>query len=120
VVQNIGKGLKEARERAGLTQNALARRARMTASQVSQVESGKRVDPQFSTVVRLAVALGVSLDEIAALSGFEIAFGRQVSVSRDPLAETEATLISIQRSLSSLQRKVASALNSLPTMKRKR
>jgi transcriptional regulator with XRE-family HTH domain len=119
-VQNIGKGLKAARERSGLTQNALARRARMTASQVSQVESGKRVDPQFSTVARLAVALGVSLDEIAALGGFEVAPGRQVSIRRDPLAEVETTLMSIQRSLGALERKVTSALNSLPTMKRKR
>jgi transcriptional regulator with XRE-family HTH domain len=119
-VQNIGKGLKAARERAGLTQNALARRARMTASQVSQVESGKRVDPQFSTVARLAIALGVSLDEIAALGGFDVPPGRQVPVRRDPLADVEATLISIQRTLSGLERKVTSALNSLPTMKRKR
>lgn len=119
-MQNIGKGLKEARERAGLTQNALARRARMTASQVSQVESGKRVDPQFSTVVRLAVALGVSLDEIAALGGFDVAPGRKVSVRRDPLAEVEANLISVQRGLGGLERKVALALNSLPTTKRKR
>jgi transcriptional regulator with XRE-family HTH domain len=92
----------------------------MTASQVSQVESGKREDPQFSTVVRLAVALGVSLDEIAALGGFDVAPGRQVSIRRDPLAEVEANLISVQRGLGGLERKVTSALNSLPTMKRKR
>jgi transcriptional regulator with XRE-family HTH domain len=109
-----------AREGAGLTQNALARRARMTASQVSQVESGKRVDPQFSTVARLAAALGVPLDEIAALGGFDTISNRQPSGRRDPLAETEATFLSIQRSLGRLERKVTSALNSLPTTKRRR
>jgi transcriptional regulator with XRE-family HTH domain len=37
----------------------------MTTSQLSQVETGRRADPAFSTVVRIADALGLSLAEVA-------------------------------------------------------
>lgn len=39
----------------------------MSASQISQIESGRRKDPGFSTIVRLAKAIGVSLDVLAGL-----------------------------------------------------
>jgi transcriptional regulator with XRE-family HTH domain len=114
----IGKALKAIREEAGLTQNALARRAKMTASQVSQIESGKRPDPQFSTIARLAAALGVSLDEVAAQSGFETSAAPRSAVARDPIVATETALLAIQRDVERLDRKVGDALKKLPTPRR--
>jgi transcriptional regulator with XRE-family HTH domain len=108
-VGNIGKGLKTARERAGLTQSALAR----TTSQVSQVESGKRLDPQFSTVLRLAVALGVSIDEMASLGGYQTGSSQRVA-RRDPLARTESILLRLQRDVERLNRRLGEAIQSLP------
>lgn len=108
-----------ARERAGLTQGALARRARMTTSQVSQVESGKRSDPQFSTVLRLAVALNLSLDEVAALGGFPSVI-QPVAKSRDPLARTESILLRLQRDALRCKDHIDEAIRSLPTMPRRK
>lgn len=39
----------------------------MSASQISQIETGRRADPGFSTVLRLAKALEVSMDTLAGL-----------------------------------------------------
>jgi transcriptional regulator with XRE-family HTH domain len=114
-VKYVGEALKAARERAGLTQNTLARRVGMTAAQVSQVESGRRVDPQFSTVARLAKAVGISLDEIAALSGFP---GYEPSnINRNApetsCATTEKHLLALERALRRCEKHVSDALASI-------
>jgi transcriptional regulator with XRE-family HTH domain len=56
--------LREARHRAGLTQADLARRVGIDPTYLRRIENGKH-DPPFSTVVRLATAVGLSLDQIA-------------------------------------------------------
>jgi transcriptional regulator with XRE-family HTH domain len=55
---NLGKNLRRIRERAGLTQEEVAERSGVHATEVSRIERGKR-DPRVSTVERLARALGV-------------------------------------------------------------
>jgi transcriptional regulator with XRE-family HTH domain len=57
--------LRKARERAGLSQSSLARAAGIAPDAVSRIESGARANPGFSTVARLASALGLSLDALA-------------------------------------------------------
>jgi transcriptional regulator with XRE-family HTH domain len=57
--------LRELREKAGLTQEALARLAGLSTFTVSKLEQGG-VDPSWSTVKKLARALGVS---VAAFEG---------------------------------------------------
>lgn len=42
----------------------------MTDGQISQIEGGTRADPKFSTIARLAAAIGVSLDAISAECGY--------------------------------------------------
>lgn len=62
--------LKRARERAGLSQKALAARIEMTGSYISQLESGARRAPRPKVVTRLCKALGIGerrLQELAAL-----------------------------------------------------
>lgn len=53
---DLGINLREARERLGLTQEQVAQRSGVHATEVSRIEAGRR-DPQVSTVRRLAKAL---------------------------------------------------------------
>lgn len=57
-VAELGTNLREARKRLGLTQEQVAHRSGVHATEVSRIEAGKR-DPQISTVRRLAKALEV-------------------------------------------------------------
>jgi transcriptional regulator with XRE-family HTH domain len=55
-VGNLGKNLRAARKRLGLTQEEVAERSGVQAGEVSRIERGKR-DPQVSTLERLAEAV---------------------------------------------------------------
>jgi transcriptional regulator with XRE-family HTH domain len=57
--------VKELRTAAGLTQQALAEKARLSISAVVHIEAGRIPDPRISTLRKLAQALEVSLDELA-------------------------------------------------------
>jgi transcriptional regulator with XRE-family HTH domain len=59
----FARNLRRARERAGLSQDALADKARMHRNAIALLEAGKR-DPKVSTVAKLAKALGVSASEL--------------------------------------------------------
>jgi transcriptional regulator with XRE-family HTH domain len=56
---DLGKNLRRARERAGLTQEEVAERSGVHATEVSRMEANKR-DPRVSTLKRLAEAVEVS------------------------------------------------------------
>lgn len=60
---DLGSNLKAARTRLGLTQEQVAERSGVHATEVSRIEAGKR-DPQVSTLVRLAKALDVAPGEL--------------------------------------------------------
>jgi transcriptional regulator with XRE-family HTH domain len=55
---DLGPRLREARERLELTQEEIAQRSGVHATEVSRIEAGKR-DPQVSTLLRLAKAVEV-------------------------------------------------------------
>ena len=57
----IGERIKEARKRAGLSQEEVARRADIGVFSVSRLERGEVTDPHISTLENLARALGVSV-----------------------------------------------------------
>ncbi len=59
----LGKNLREARERAKLTQEAVGQRSGVHATEVSRIEAGKR-DPRIATVEALAEAVGVSVSDL--------------------------------------------------------
>jgi transcriptional regulator with XRE-family HTH domain len=56
--------IKETRERIGISQIELARRAKITSSGICQMEKGQRI-PNTSTILRLAEVLGVTIDYLA-------------------------------------------------------
>lgn len=55
---NLGENLRAAREERELTQEQVAERSGVQAGEISRIETGKR-DPQVSTVLKLAKALGL-------------------------------------------------------------
>ena len=61
--KRLGKRLKHLRTVRGLSQEALAKQARITREYVNKLEAG-RYDPTISVVQRLARALKVSLAEL--------------------------------------------------------
>lgn len=60
---NLGRNLRRARESRELTQEQVAERSGVHATEVSRIEAGKR-DPKVSTVERLAAAVEVSPGEL--------------------------------------------------------
>jgi transcriptional regulator with XRE-family HTH domain len=62
--QSMAKRLKALRQGAGLTQVGLAKAAGVPVRSYQQWEQGKRT-PLFDAAVRVADALGVTLDELA-------------------------------------------------------
>jgi transcriptional regulator with XRE-family HTH domain len=63
VCGDLGRNLRRARERAELTQEQVAERSGVHATEVSRIEGGKR-DPKVSTVQRLAEAIGVTASDL--------------------------------------------------------
>jgi transcriptional regulator with XRE-family HTH domain len=59
----IGEEVRRRREDLGLTGAQLAARAGMAPSAVSQIETGKRM-PNFTSVIKLAEALGLSVGDL--------------------------------------------------------
>jgi transcriptional regulator with XRE-family HTH domain len=68
-VPMLAQRMRELRDRAGISQQALAMAAGLSISVVAQIEQGQRPDPRLSTAVALARALGVALDELVADPG---------------------------------------------------
>lgn len=61
----LGNAVRSIRRREGLSQEELASRAGIHLTWVSHIESGRR-NPGWSTVARVASALGVTMVELAA------------------------------------------------------
>jgi transcriptional regulator with XRE-family HTH domain len=57
-VGDLGSNLRAARGKLGLTQEEVAERSGVHATEISRMEAGKR-DPQVSTLLKLARALEV-------------------------------------------------------------
>jgi XRE family transcriptional regulator of biofilm formation len=56
--------LKRIREARGMTQDALARKAKISKPYISQIENGIRKSPSLPVLRRLAKALGVPVTEL--------------------------------------------------------
>jgi XRE family transcriptional regulator, fatty acid utilization regulator len=63
VCGNLGRNLRRARLDREMTQEEVAERSGVHATEVSRIEGGKR-DPQVSTVQRLAEAVGLSASDL--------------------------------------------------------
>jgi len=63
--KTIGDFLREARREAGLSTRDVERITGMSTAAISQIENGHRRDPGFSTVLTLARALGITMEDLA-------------------------------------------------------
>lgn len=61
----LGEAIKAARSVRGWSQNELASRAGVKQPTLQRIEAGKRIDPGFSIFLRVAGALGISVDQLA-------------------------------------------------------
>jgi len=59
---DIGKKLREAREKQGLSRDALVKKADITVNTLYKIETDKMPKPSFEIVKRLAIASAISLD----------------------------------------------------------
>lgn len=84
-LEAIGERLKEERTKAGISQRELARRLGLSASLISQLESGQS-KPSVGTLYAIVTELGVSLDRIIRGQDFDPADGsRPTHTGRSPL-----------------------------------
>jgi transcriptional regulator with XRE-family HTH domain len=60
MARSLGDNIRRARTRAGLTQDALARKAELSRVYVIKLESGDRKSPSLDVLARLARALGIA------------------------------------------------------------
>ena len=59
---DIGKKLREAREKQGLSRDDLVKKADITVNTLYKIEKGKMPKPSFEIVKKLSQALDISLD----------------------------------------------------------
>ena len=57
--QALSERVRTLREAAGLSQQEIAIKADLSLSQISKLEQGKKADPRASTLIALALALGI-------------------------------------------------------------
>ena len=110
--------LKAARERAGMSQSDLARTAGISPNMISRLEAGERQAPTFATVAKLASALGVSLDAVAAATGTA---GRALDHDPPAIAELHAlrrTIATADQQVEHLLSRAAKPLRSSPAKRR--
>ena len=61
---DVAQHLKQWREKKGLTQEALARKADISYNTIIKLETGGIKDPRVSTIAKLAQALEITIDEL--------------------------------------------------------
>ena len=81
----LGKTISEAREKLGISQRELSRKANMDCAEVSRIEAGKRLKPNVLYLKRIAETLGLSLVKLMKLAGYDdvdINWGKDLSSKR--------------------------------------
>jgi len=60
----VGKNIKKARNKLGLTQDDLVRKSGVKHTTLTKIESDVVVKPSVQTMAKIAKALGVSIEEL--------------------------------------------------------
>ncbi len=82
---SLGRRVRELRQSHGWTQEALAERANVAQTFVSQVETGRIERPSYEYLRRLASALGVPVDNLMAAAGLLEVAGEEPRTADDAL-----------------------------------
>jgi transcriptional regulator with XRE-family HTH domain len=67
MAETLGRRIRAARERYGMSQAELARRIGISGTALNQIESGKTPDPGVSRIIGIARVLGVNIDDLVGL-----------------------------------------------------
>ena len=81
----LGKVIAEAREKVGISQRELSRRANMDCAEVSRIEAGKRLKPNVLYLKGIADTLNLSMVDLMKLAGYndiEINWGQDFTDRR--------------------------------------
>ena len=89
-LEDIGTRLREERERVSISQRELARRIGLSASLISQIESGQS-KPSVSTLYAIVTELGVSVDDV--FRGSNGHAGTRQGASEEPLSGDEGPVV---------------------------
>lgn len=84
----LGKVIAEAREKVGISQRELSRRANMDCAEVSRIEAGKRQKPNVLYLKGIADTLNLSMVDLMKLAGYndiEINLGQDFTDRRSPV-----------------------------------
>lgn len=60
----IGVNIRKYRNKMGISQDALSKKADLAFHTIAKIEAGSTPDPRIETVKKIANALGVSLDDL--------------------------------------------------------
>jgi len=60
----IGDNIKKYRNKLGISQDVLSKRANLAFHTIAKIEAGSTPDPRIETVKKIADALGVTLDDL--------------------------------------------------------
>jgi transcriptional regulator with XRE-family HTH domain len=60
----IGENIKKYRNKLGISQDVLSKRANLAFHTIAKIEAGSTPDPRIETVKKIADALDVSLDDL--------------------------------------------------------
>jgi transcriptional regulator with XRE-family HTH domain len=102
----FGKRLRHVREIRGLTQDELAKRASLTAVQISHFETGVKPSASAGTLIKLADALSVTIDFLLGRTKEMNAVGGPAAVVLRNLGDASTSTIEMVAELSkSLARK---------------
>lgn len=61
---NLAKNIKKYRNKAGISQDKLSKLADITLQAIAKIELGVTPDPRIKTVNKIAIALGVSVNDL--------------------------------------------------------
>ena len=61
---NLGKRIKELRSKSKMSQDKLSKKANIPFSTLAKIESGYTPNPSMKTLIKIADALEVSIDEL--------------------------------------------------------
>lgn len=61
----LASNIKKYRKKLNISQDKLSKLSNVTYNTIIKIESGKNMNPTIKTLMKIATALGVSLDELA-------------------------------------------------------
>jgi transcriptional regulator with XRE-family HTH domain len=93
---DLGSRLREERERARISQRELARRLGVSASLISQIESGQS-KPSVSTLYAIVTELDVSLDDVFRIHDDELSIATAVGAESDSAVVARPVVHPIER-----------------------